>query len=213
MRGRNKPWAKDFIEAHDELIYKADENLSTNELTLEIGIGKGDFIVANAKENENSTHIGVELNTSIFAMAMKKVVNEQLSNVRLLNVKAMDLVSIIKENSISKIYLNFSVPWPQNGYRKRRLVHPLHLEVFEKFLVDGGQIIFKTDNVGLFDMGVKNFNIRNYQIDFISYDYQTVKGDYVTEYEAKFRALNMPIHRIVATVNKDNLKPWNEAMK
>ena len=50
-------------------------------------------------------------------------------------------------------------------------------------------------------------------IDFISYDYQTVKGDYVTEYEAKFRALNMPIHRIVATVNKDNLKPWNEAMK
>ena len=213
MRGRNKPWAKDFIEAHDELIYKTDENLSTNELTLEIGIGKGDFIVANAKENENSTHIGVELNTSIFAMAMKKVVNEQLSNVRLLNVKAMDLVSIIKENSISKIYLNFSDPWPQNGYRKRRLVHPLHLEVFEKFLVDGGQIIFKTDNVGLFDMGVKNFNIRNYQIDFISYDYQTVKGDFVTEYEAKFRALNMPIHRIVATVNKDNLKPWNEAMK
>ena len=77
-------------------------------LTLEIGIGKGDFIVANATENKNATHIGVELNTSIFAMAMKKVVNEQLGNVRLLNVKAMDLDSIIKENSISKIYLNKS---------------------------------------------------------------------------------------------------------
>ena len=62
-------------------------------------------------------------------------------------------------------------------------------------------------------MGVKNFTIRNYQIDFISYDYQTVKGDYVTEYESKFRALNMPIHRIVATVNKDKLLPWQEAMK
>ena len=182
-------------------------------MTLEVGIGKGDFIVANAKENTNLTHIGVELNTSIFAIAMKKVVNENIENVRLLNVKALDLINLIKENSISKIYLNFSDPWPQNGYRKRRLVHPIHLELFEKLLIDGGQIIFKTDNLPLFEMGVKNFTIRNYQIDFISYDYQTVKGDYVTEYESKFRALNMPIHRIVATVNKDKLLPWQEAMK
>lgn len=213
MRGRNKPWAKDFIEAHKELIYDFNEELDNKELTLEIGIGKGDFIVANAKDNVNLTHIGVEINTSIFAMAMKKVVNEDIKNVRLLNVKALDLVELIKENSISKIYLNFSDPWPQNGYRKRRLVHPLHLELFEKFLKDGGQIIFKTDNLGLFEMGVKNFKIRNYQIDFISYDYQTVSGDYVTEYESKFRALNMPIHRIVATVNKDKLQSWGEAMK
>lgn len=212
MRGRNKPWAKDFILAHEGLIYNPNEEVN-KELTLEIGIGKGDFIVANAKENTDNLHIGVELNTSIFAIAMKKVVNEDLSNIRLLNIKALDLVNYIKEGSISKLYLNFSDPWPQNGYRKRRLVHPIHLEVFEKFIKDGGQIIFKTDNLGLFEMGVKNFKIRNYQIDFISYDYQTVKGDYVTEYESKFRALNMPIHRIVATINKDSLLPWGEAMK
>ena len=212
MRGRNKPWAKDFILAHEELIYNPNEEVD-KELTLEIGIGKGDFIVANAKENTDNLHIGVELNTSIFAIAMKKVVNEELSNVRLLNIKALDLVDYIKEGSISKLYLNFSDPWPQNGYRKRRLVHPIHLEIFEKFIKDGGQIIFKTDNLGLFEMGVKNFKIRNYQIDFISYDYQTVTGDYVTEYESKFRALNMPIHRIVATINKDSLLPWGEAMK
>lgn len=212
MRGRNKPWAKDFILAHEGLIYNPNEEVN-KELTLEIGIGKGDFIVANAKDNTDNLHIGVELNTSIFAIAMKKVVNEDLSNVRLLNIKALDLVNYIKEGSISKLYLNFSDPWPQNGYRKRRLVHPIHLEVFEKFIKDGGQIIFKTDNLGLFEMGVKNFKIRNYQIDFISYDYQTVKGDYVTEYESKFRALNMPIHRIVATINKDSLLPWGEAMK
>ena len=212
MRGRNKPWAKDFILAHEGLIYNPNEEVN-KELTLEIGIGKGDFIVANAKENTDNLHIGVELNTSIFAIAMKKVVNEDLSNIRLLNIKALDLVNYIKEGSISKLYLNFSDPWPQNGYRKRRLVHPIHLEVFEKFNIDGGLIIFKTDNLGLFEMGVKNFKIRNYQIDFISYDYQTVKGDYVTEYESKFRALNMPIHRIVATINKDSLLPWGEAMK
>ena len=212
MRGRNKPWANDFITENAHLIYNVEEE-NNLPLTLEVGIGKGDFIIANAKANDNFMHIGVELNTSIFAIAMKKVVNDGVNNIRMLNAKALDLPNFIKENSISKLYLNFSDPWPQNGYRKRRLVHPLHLEVFEKLLVDGGELIFKTDNLKLFEMGVKNFNIRNYQTTFISYDYQTIEGDFVSEYEAKFRAQNMPIHRVAVKVNKDELKPWGEAMK
>ena len=212
MRGRNKPWANDFINDNAHLIY--NKELEDNKpLTLEVGIGKGDFIIANAKANNDYTHIGVELNTSIFAIAMKKVVNDGVDNIKMLNIKALDLPLHIKENSISKLYLNFSDPWPQNGYRKRRLVHPLHLEVFEKLLVDGGEIIFKTDNFNLFEMGVKNFNIRNYEVTFISYDYQTIEGDFVSEYEAKFRSQGMPIHRIAAKVNKKDLKPWGEAMK
>lgn len=212
MRGRNKPWAKDFIIAHSDLIFNKDE-LINKPLTLEVGIGKGDFIVSNAKDNEDYMHIGVELNTSIFAIAMKKIVSEEIKNVRLLNVKAMDLLNLINESSISKMYLNFSDPWPQNGYRKRRLVHPLHLEIFEKLIVDGGELIFKTDNLNLFEMAVKNFNIRNYEITFLSYDYQTVEKDYVSEYEAKFRAQGMPIYRIAAKLNRKDFKPWNEAMK
>ncbi len=212
MRGRNKPWAKDFIIAHNDLIYDKEEVLS-QPLTLEIGIGKGDFLVANAKANPNYIHIGVEINTSIFAIAMKKVVNENLKNVRLLNLKAMDLLTSIPENSIEKIYLNFSDPWPQNGYRKRRLVHPLHLEVFEKLIIDKGELVFKTDNLALFEMGVNNFKIRNYEIEYLSYDYQTVPGDFVTEYEAKFRALNQPIYRVVVKINKANRLPWYDAIK
>lgn len=212
MRGRNKPWAKDFILAHSDLIYDNDVFIN-KPLTLEIGIGKGDFIVQNALDNLDYLHIGVELNTSIFAIAMKKIVNENIENVRLLNVKAMDLINHINENSISKIYLNFSDPWPQNGYRKRRLVHPIHLEVFEKLVVDGGTILFKTDNLNLFEMAVNNFKVRNYEITFLTYDYQTVNGDYVSEYEAKFRSQGLPIYRIVAKINKNDLKPWNETMK
>lgn len=212
MRGRNKPWAKDFILAHSDLIYDNDVFIN-KPLTLEIGIGKGDFIVQNALDNLDYLHIGVELNTSIFAIAMKKIVNENIENVRLLNVKAMDLINHINENSISKIYLNFSDPWPQNGYRKRRLVHPIHLEVFEKLVVDGGTILLKTDNLNLFEMAVNNFKVRNYEITFLTYDYQTVNGDYVSEYEAKFRSQGLPIYRIVAKINKNDLKPWNETMK
>ena len=141
MRGRNKPWANDFILAHQELVFNKDEKINMPK-TLEVGIGKGDFIIKNAIANKDYLHIGVELNTSIYAIAMKKIVNEGLSNVRLLNVKALDLLNYIEEQSIEKLYLNFSDPWPQNGYRKRRLVHPLHLEIFEKLLIE-----FKRSNI------------------------------------------------------------------
>lgn len=212
MRGRNKKWAKDFILSHQELLYDASLD-NSNLKTLEVGIGKGDFIIANAKNNPDYLHIGVEINESIFAVAMKKIVNEQINNIRLLNIKALDLANFIKDNSISKLYLNFSDPWPQNGYRKRRLVHPIHLEIFEKLLVDGGFIYFKTDNLPLFEMGLRNFQIRNYQIIDVSYDYQLAKDDYLTEYENKFRLLNMPIYRVVVQIFKNNLNSWQDANK
>ena len=163
MRGRNKKWAKEFILEHQELIYNKNI-INDKSLTLEVGIGKGDFIIANAKNNLDYLHIGVEINESIFAIAMKKIVNENIANIKLINCPAMNLLEYVNENSISKIYLNFSDPWPQNGYRKRRLVHPLHLEIFEKLISDGGMLYFKTDNLGLFEMGIRNFKIRNYEI-------------------------------------------------
>lgn len=209
MRGRNKKWAIPFIEQHSELIYDKSHKLD-KPLTLEIGIGKGDFIVQNAKNNQDMYHIGVELNTSIFAIAMKKIVSENLDNVYLLNVNASELLNYINVESIDKLYLNFSDPWPQNGYRKRRLVHPLNLNVFESLLKDGGKIYMKTDNLGLFEMAVKNFNERNYKIDFISYDYKLQDDDYQSEYEARFRSQGLPIYKIVASVIKDDLHAWSK---
>ncbi len=212
MRGRNKKWAKEFILEHQELIYNKNI-INDKSLTLEVGIGKGDFIIANAKNNLDYLHIGVEINESIFAIAMKKIVNENIANIKLINCPAMNLLEYVNENSISKIYLNFSDPWPQNGYRKRRLVHPLHLEIFEKLIIDGGMLYFKTDNLGLFEMGIRNFKIRNYEILSESYDYQLENDDYMTEYENKFRSLNMKIYRAVVKINKENLKSWNDAIK
>lgn len=209
MRARKKKWALPFIEEHQELLYNKDEKLDLP-VTLEIGIGKGDFILQHAKDKKDQIHIGVEINTSIFAIAMKKIVNEGLTNIRLLNADAIKLNEFINNESIDELYLNFSDPWPQNGYRKRRLVHPVHLNIFESLLKNNGSIFFKTDNLQLFEMGVKNFKERNYQISFISYDYNTVNGDYVSEYEARFRSQGLPIYRIVGKVNKDNLHPWSE---
>lgn len=209
MRGRNKPWAKTFIASHPELIYDKNQKIDT----LEIGIGKGDFLISNAKYNPLMMHVGVELNTSIFAVAMKKVVNENVKNVFLLNVPANQLKDYIAPSSVQKIYLNFSDPWPQNGYRKRRLVHPLHLEVFESLLQDHGFIYFKTDNEKLFEFGVDNFKQRNYKIQFYSRDYQLESDDFLTEYEAKFRQQKLPIYRCIAQVNRADFHDWMEKMK
>ena len=94
MRGRKKPWAQDFIAAHEELIFNKEEKFE-KPLTLEVGIGKGDFIVNNAKANLDHIHIGVELNESIYAIAMKKIVNENIDNIKMINVKALDFRNFI----------------------------------------------------------------------------------------------------------------------
>ena len=212
MRGRNKPWAKDFIAAHQDLIFDKEKKYD-KPLTLEVGIGKGDFIVQNASFNKDYLHVGVEINESIFAIAMKKIVNMGIDNIKMLNIKAADLLNYTNENSFSKIYLNFSDPWPQNGYRKRRLVHPIHLEIFEKIIIDKGMILFKTDNQQLFEMAKRNFETRNYQIISISDNYQTEDGDFVSEYESRFRSQGLPIYRIVAIIDKTKFKPWGETYK
>ena len=86
-------------------------------------------------------------------------------------------------------------------------------EVFEKLLLDKGKIYFKTDNLPLFEMGISNFKTRNYDILFLEYDYQLSNDDYMSEYERKFRMMNIPIYRAIAEVDKNKLMPWNEALK
>ena len=117
----------------------------------ETSIGKGDFIVNNAKANKDYIHIGVELNESIYAIAMKKIVNENIDNIRMINTKALDLPLFINENSISKLYLNFSDPWPKDRHAKRRLTSPIFLNIYDKIYKDRNRIVMKTDNINLFN--------------------------------------------------------------
>ncbi len=202
MRGRNKPWADQFILDHADYLYHQETSFLNNQETyLEVGIGKGDFIIQSCQYYPHVNHIGVELNKSVFAIALKKIVNTNIENVKLLQVPAAQLVELIPHHSISKIFLNFSDPWPKSGYKKRRLVHPFHLQIFEQLLKKDGQIAFKTDNLMLFEFGLESFKERNYEIVELSYDYQTIPGDFISEYEARFRSLNQPIYRCVIKIN------------
>lgn len=205
MRGRNKPWADEFIRQHQEYIFNKEIDFNNQKpLFLEIGMGKGDFIISSCKCYKNVNHLGVELNKSVFALALKKIVNEEISNLKILNVPAANLLNEIKEHSVDKIFLNFSDPWPKSGHKKRRLVHPVHLELFEKLLALDGEILFKTDNLKLFQYGLEEFVKRNYEFKFLSFDYQLIEGDFMSEYEKRFRSLNQPIYRCVLKIKKEN---------
>ena len=134
-------------------------------------------------------------------MALKKIVESETKNVAVLQIPASQLLDFIKTGSIDKIFLNFSDPWPKKRYHKRRLVHPNHLTIFEQCLKKSGQIVLKTDNQELYFYALEMFQQRNYQLLEVNPNYQLCEGDFMSEYEKRFRSLNQPIYRIVAKIN------------
>ena len=119
-----------------------------------------------------------------------------------MQVDAAKLNEYLPPSCVDKIFLNFSDPWPKKRYHKRRLVHPNQLAILEQCLKENGQIIVKTDNEELFDFGLDIFKQRGYGILEVDRDYQTIEGDFVSEYEARFRSLHQPIYRCIVQMKK-----------
>ena len=212
MRLRNNPKAYEIMNENSDFVVIEPENLKNNwndifdndkPIYIEIGMGKGDFIFQNACNYPDINFIGIEKYPSVLAAAINKIKQKEkkVTNLRLIRYDAIELEKVFSENEVDKIFLNFSDPWPKSGYKKRRLVHPFHLQIFEQLLKKDGQIAFKTDNLMLFEFGLESFKERNYEIVELSYDYQTIPGDFISEYEARFRSLNQPIYRCVIKIN------------
>lgn len=204
MRGRNKPWADAFILEHANYLLENKNYKFDKPTYLEIGIGKGDFIIQSRKYYQDVFHIGIEVNKSIFALALKKIVEvDNLDNIALLNIDATNILDYIPLNSIDKIFLNFSDPWPKKRHAKRRLVSSRYLKIFKQILKSSGQIVLKTDNKNLMEYAKECFDEENFIcVDYFD-DYQTVEGDFVSEYETRFRSLNQPIYRIIVKFEKE----------
>jgi len=172
---------------------------NNNPIHLEIGVGKGDFIIGMAKKYPNINFIGVEVQDSVIVRAVKKLNKEDLPNVRLLNMDANKLNEII-DHEIDVLYLNFSDPWPKKRHHKRRLTSDSFLKEYERILKDDGKIIFKTDNEELFNFSIETFENNGFKIISKTNNYLGDDDfDACTEYEARFREKNMPIHRMVVT--------------
>lgn len=194
MRLRNVKNAKEIIETN-ELIIKSNVFLNDKPLHIEIGCGKGDFIIENALRNPDINYIGIEKYESVIVRALQKV-NEIPSNLRFMCIDASILSEIFNHN-VDQIYLNFSDPWPKKKHTKRRLTSPIFLDIYEKISKEKVKIKMKTDNKKLFAYSVQSFNNNGYTIKDISLDLpEDYENNIMTEYEKKFRNQGVTINYI-----------------
>ena len=172
---------------------------NNNPIHIEIGMGKGQFLTQLALRNPDINYIGIEKFSSVLLRASEKLETIELKNVRIINVDALMLNDYFSENEVSRIYLNFSDPWPKNAQAKRRLTSNRFLPIYQNILVNDGEIHFKTDNRLLFEFSLESLNNYGLLLSNISLDLH--KSDYpdniMTEYEERFSKFG-PIYRLEA---------------
>lgn len=170
-----------------------------NPIEMEIGCGKGGFITQKARICPNVNFLAVELLENIIVMASETAKNENLTNVKFVNSGAEYLPRYIKPNSISNIYLNFSPPYPNDGYENRRLTATPKVIAYKDFLIDGGCVIQKTDDKGFFEYSFNQFVKYGFKVSDLTDSLANGQIDNIqTEYESKFRAQGMPIYALKA---------------
>ena len=177
--------------------------MNENPVELEIGCGKGQFAVEIAKRNPDKNFLAVEINENVIVQAMEKAKKEGLMNLRFMRVGAEKLDLYLPEDSIQKIYLNFSCPFPKKRQAKHRLTHESFLEIYKHILVSDGRIIQKTDNMILFESSIEQFSKCGFVLENVSLDLHNSgnnENNIMTEYESKFVALGQPIYRLEAYI-------------
>ena len=173
---------------------------NSNPVELEIGCGKGKFVCELALSERSVNYIAVEKISNVLIEACERAKAEGIANVHFLNCAAEVLPKYLRENSVSKIYLNFSNPLPKLGYVKQRLTHPKFLEEYKRFLVRGGKIVQKTDDYDFYIFSVESFENSGYEILERCEDLAALKDEsnIVTEHEKLFSDMGKKIYRVVA---------------
>lgn len=157
-----------------------------NPIYLEIGMGKGKFIIQNAIDNPNINYIGIEMYDSVILRAIEKSNELLVDNLYLVRMDAR-LINDIFDKEIDLIYLNFSDPWPKDRHAKRRLTSPRFLSRYDGVFSGDKRIVMKSDNIGLFDYSVSSLREYGYDIDYLTYDLHRERDNIITtEYEDKF---------------------------
>jgi tRNA (guanine-N7-)-methyltransferase len=215
MRLRNVVGAKDKINSGDrsfdnplELKGKWNQVFkNSNPIHIEIGTGKGGFIIGMAKRNPKINYIGIEKYDSVLVRALEKLEESEVSNVRLVRFDAIKLTELFAENEVSRVYLNFSDPWPKVRHAKRRLTHKNFLTQYQNILVDDGELHFKTDNRALFEFSLESLcnygvNLKNVSLDLHQTEFH-LRENVTTEYERKFSEKGFKIKRLEANFKQN----------
>lgn len=208
MRMRSPKYKDEVINNCTFLINSEDDlNFNNNNpIHIEIGMGKGNFILNMALNNPDINFIGIEKYSSVASIAIKKIQEYDLPNLKVIISDIMNLEELLK-NKVDVIYLNFSDPWPKKRHEKRRLTSPLFLELYTKLFKGDNVIIQKTDNDDLFKYSLESLKDYGYEIRKISYDlHSTNIPNIMTEYEEKFSKNGIKIKYLKAIKEIDIIK-------
>ena len=214
MRLRNIPGADDVIQKHpiaikNEKMYKGNwQDLFENQnpLHIEIGMGKGQFLLQLAARNPEINYIGIERYSSVLLRALEKFDTEEyceLKNIRFICMDAYELPEVFAFGEVAKIYLNFSDPWPKARHARRRLTSTQFFVQYDKVLAKDGVVEFKTDNRPLFEFSLEQVEEAGWKLLAHTFDLHHNEemnvGNVMTEYEEKFSSMGNPIYKYIIT--------------
>ena len=223
MRMRKKKYLEDRLLAVSDILFKIDtidRNFNTaivekdfidfekwfgnsNPIYLEIGCGKGRFAVEYAKRHPEINILAVEKSANVIVGACEIAKEEGADNLRFICGSAEYLEKFIPSNSIARLFLNFSCPFPKKAYASHRLTHHKFLKIYKNLLISGAEIHQKTDNMHFFEFSIQEFSQNGFGIHNISLDLHKsdFEGNIMTEYESRFVSLGQPIYRLEAKLN------------
>ena len=211
MRLRNIPGAKDAIESSPYVIHEPAQNKgrwneifkNNHPIHIEVGMGKGRFIMDMARLHPDRNFVGIEMYDSVLLRAVQKreQLEEDLPNLYFIRMDARNLPDVFEKGEVDKIYLNFSDPCPKERHAKRRLTSRQFLERYDKILAPEGTVEFKTDNRPLFEFSLEEVKEAGWVLDASTFDLhhdaKLMEGNVMTEYEEKFSRAGNPIHKMI----------------
>lgn len=209
MRLRHIPGSEQEIEASPYVVQNPEEKKGRwnevfgNErpIEIEVGMGKGRFIMELASLHPDINYVGIERYPSVLLRGLQKRAEMELNNIVFMCVDAKNLSEIFNPGEVQKIYLNFSDPWPKDRHTKRRLTSEEFMAVYEKILKPDGVVEFKTDNKGLFEYSLEAIPGDVWEIKESTFDLhhsEMGEGNVMTEYEEKFSLKGNPIFKLIA---------------
>lgn len=209
MRLRYVEDAYQQIEEHERMILKPEQHkgkwreLFKNPdapLCVEFGAGKGGFIIRLSEKNQSENFLAFERNSKVVYKSIIKLKEVNHDNFYIVCADMTELENIFEDNSVDKIYLNFSDPWPKDRHAKRRLTHEGFINRYKKILKPNGEIHFKTDNDDLFEFSVEEFKRLGWNFLVNTTDLHNSKyvdGNIMTEYEEKFSSKGKNINKLI----------------
>ena len=202
VKGANEIIIKGRYYVEDPYINKGNWNKvfnNDNPIYIEIGMGKGKFIIENAVMYPDINFIGIEKYDSVLVRAIQKSNELELNNLKLVRMDAKRIEEVF-DHEVDRIYLNFSDPWPKDRHYKRRLTSYVFLDKYEHIFKNNKYIIMKTDNIDLFNFSLESLTNHGYNIEFMTNDLHSLNNvdNIMTEYEEKFSNKGIKINKLIA---------------